>query len=174
MLFAPNDFLWDVAKASGLSVRSYGERGQNVITPKLATFTEIYEGWKSGKMNVSIKPRTFISGLKDIYHPEYPVFGGVVPDQYRADIFLKNFAAYEKNGDLPRLTILLLPNDHTNGTSPGLPTPRAAVADNDLALGRIVEAISKSRYWKESAIFVVEDDAQNGGIMWRVTGLWRS
>jgi hypothetical protein len=60
------------------------------------------------------------------------------------------------------LTILLLPNDHTNGTSPGLPTPRASVADNDLALGRIVEAISKSRSWKDSAIFVVEDDAQNG------------
>jgi hypothetical protein len=113
-------------------------------------------------MKVSIKPRTLIAGLKDIYHPEYPAFGGVVPDQYRADIFLKEFREYEENGNLPRLVIMLLPNDHTNGTSPGFPTPRSSVADNDLALGRVVEAISKSRYWKESAIFVVEDDAQNG------------
>jgi YVTN family beta-propeller protein len=162
MLYAPNDFLWDVAKAHGISVRSYGERGANTITPKSATFKEIYDGWKTGQMTVSIKPRTFIAGLKDIYHPDYPAFGGIVPDQLRADIFLKEFREFEKNGKLPRLTILLLPNDHTNGTSPGLPTPRASVADNDLALGRIVEAISKSRYWKESAIFVVEDDAQNG------------
>jgi YVTN family beta-propeller protein len=162
MLYAPNDFLWDNAKAHGVSVRSYGERGTNTITPASATFMDIYAGWKSGNMSVTIKPRTFIEGLKDIYQPDYPAFGGKVPDQYRADIFLRELRQFEENGNLPRLVILLLPNDHTNGTSPGLPTPRAAVADNDLALGRIVEAISKSRYWKESAIFVVEDDAQNG------------
>jgi YVTN family beta-propeller protein len=162
MLYAPNDFLWDNAKAQGVSVRSYGERGTNTFTPASATFMDFYEGWKSGDMKVSVKPKTFIPGLKDVYHPEYPAFGGKVPDQYRADIFLKEFREFEKNGNLPRLSILLLPNDHTNGTSPGLPTPRASVADNDLALGRIVEAISNSRYWKESAIFVVEDDAQNG------------
>jgi hypothetical protein len=85
-----------------------------------------------------------------------------VPDQYRVDVFLKEFREFEKNGALPRLVVLLLPDDHTSGTRPGLPTPRAQVADNDLALGRLVEAISKSRYWKESAIFVVEDDAQSG------------
>jgi YVTN family beta-propeller protein len=162
MLFAPNDFLWDVAKAHGISVRSYGERGVNTIVPASATFMDIYNGWKSGNMTVSIKPKTFIAGLKDVYHPEYPAFGGKIPDQYRADIFLREFRDFEKSGNLPRLTILLLPNDHTNGTSPDLPTPRASVADNDAALGRIVEAISRSRYWKESAIFVVEDDAQNG------------
>jgi YVTN family beta-propeller protein len=162
MLFAPNDFIWDVAKAHGISVRAYGERGVNAITPASATYMDIYNGWKSGQMNVSIKPHTYIAGLKDIYHAEYPAFGGKIPDQYRADIFLREFREFEKNGNLPRLTVLLLPNDHTNGTSPGLPTPRSSVADNDLALGRIVEAISKSRYWKESAIFVVEDDAQNG------------
>ena len=78
------------------------------------------------------------------------------------DEFLKEFGEFEKNGNLPRLVVLLLPQDHTNGTAPGYPTPRACVADNDLALGRVVEAISHSRYWKESAIFVTEDDAQNG------------
>jgi hypothetical protein len=117
---------------------------------------------RSGQMTVKIQPKTFIAGLKDVYHPEYPAFGGKIPDQYRADIFLREFREFEKNGNLPRLVIMLLPNDHTNGTSPGLPTPRASVADNDLALGRIVAAISRSRYWNESAIMVVEDDAQNG------------
>jgi hypothetical protein len=85
-----------------------------------------------------------------------------VPDQYRADIFLKEFAEFERNGNLPNLVLLLLYDDHTEGTSPDFPTPRAMVADNDLALGRIVEAISRSRYWKESAIFVTEDDSQDG------------
>ena len=162
MLFAPNEFLWDNARRHGLAVRSYGERGTNQISPANASFRDIYDGWRAGKMTVEIKPRTFIAGLKGVYHPSYPAFGGSIPDQVRADIFLAEFREFEKNGNLPRLSILLLPNDHTNGTSPGLPTPRAAVADNDLALGRIVEAISQSRYWRESAIFVVEDDAQNG------------
>ena len=63
---------------------------------------------------------------------------------------------------MPQLTILRLPNDHTSGTKAGTPTPTAYVADNDLALGRVVEAVSKSKFWKQTAIFVVEDDAQNG------------
>ncbi len=63
---------------------------------------------------------------------------------------------------MPRLTILRLPNDHTYGTRVGKPTPTALVADNDLALGRVVEAVSKSKFWKDTAIFVIEDDAQNG------------
>ena len=67
-----------------------------------------------------------------------------------------------RNGNLPQLSIIRLPNDHTAYTFPGMPTPRAMVADNDLALGRIVETISHSPYWKDSAIFVVEDDAQAG------------
>jgi len=162
MLSAPNDALWDNAKAHGISVRNYGERGTFTLTPPAATFADIFNGWKTGKMTVTIKARTSVEGLKDIYHPDYPGFGTIVPDQYRADVFLKEFHQFEQSGNLPRLCILLLPNNHTSGTSPGLQTPRAAVADNDLALGRIVEAISHSRYWKESAIFVVEDDAQNG------------
>ena len=103
-----------------------------------------------------------VLGLRDIYHPRYPGFNTKITDQWRAAEFLKEFAEFEKNGKLPRLVVMLLPQDHTNGTAPGYPTPRACVADNDLALGRIVEAISHSRYWKESAIFVTEDDAQNG------------
>lgn len=162
MLLGPTEAIYDNAKAHGLTVRSYGERGLNTITPPTATWTDIYNDWKNGTGHVSIVPQAVIVGLRDIYHPSYPAYEMRVPDQYRADIFLKDFAEFERNGTLPNLVIVLLPQDHTQGTSPGYPTPRATVADNDLALGRIVEAISKSRYWKESAIFVTEDDSQDG------------
>ncbi len=162
MLLGPTDAIYDNAKAHGRRVRSYGERGLNTFTPGDATWTDIYNDWKNGTHNVSIAPRAVIVGLRDIYHPSYPAFEMRVPDQYRADIFLKEFATVEKTGGLPDLVIILLPQDHTQGTSPGYPTPRATVADNDLALGRVVDAISHSRYWKDSAIFVTEDDSQDG------------
>ncbi|MEP7306158.1 MAG: bifunctional YncE family protein/alkaline phosphatase family protein [Acidobacteriota bacterium] len=162
MLLGPTDAIYDHAKARGLSVRAYGERGANTITPANATWTDIYNDWKFGTAKVSIAAQAIIVGLRDIYSPTYPAAESRVPDQYRAEIFLKEFAEYEKNGNLPNLVLILLYDDHTEGTSPGFPTPRAAVADNDLALGRIVEAISHSKYWKESAIFVTEDDSQDG------------
>ena len=162
MLLGPTDAIYDNAKAHGLKVRAYGERGANTITPANATWTDIYNDWKNGTNKVNIDARAIILGLRDVYHPKYPAAESRVPDQYRADIFLKEFADFDKNGGLPALNLLLLYDDHTEGTSPGFPTPRAAVADNDLALGRIVEAISKSRYWKNSVIFVTEDDSQDG------------
>jgi len=162
MLLGPTDAIYDHAKARGLTVRAYGERGANTITPANATWTDIYNDWKNGTSKVDIAAQAIIVGLRDVYHPRYPAAESRVPDQYRADIFLKEFAEFEKNGNLPNLVLLLLYDDHTEGTSPGFPTPRAAVADNDLALGRIVDAISHSRYWKDSAIFVTEDDSQDG------------
>ncbi len=162
MLLGPTDAIYDHAKAQGLSVRAYGERGANTITPSNATWTDIYNDWKLGTTKVNIAARAIIVGLRDVYHPTYPAAESRVPDQYRADIFLKEFHQFEQNGNLPNLVLILLYDDHTEGTSPGFPTPRAAVADNDLALGRIVEAISHSKYWKESAIFVTEDDSQDG------------
>jgi hypothetical protein len=85
-----------------------------------------------------------------------------VPDVYRAREFIKELGDFEAKGSLPNFMIMLLPNNHTSGTRPGMPTPRAMVADNDLALGRIVEAVSKSRFWPETVIFVTEDDPQAG------------
>jgi YVTN family beta-propeller protein len=90
------------------------------------------------------------------------------PDQFRADEFLNEFRGYVKarethhGKELPQFIILRLPDDHTAGTSPGMPTPSASVADNDLAVGRVVEAVSHSPYWDDTAIFILEDDAQNG------------
>ena len=84
------------------------------------------------------------------------------PDNKRVDRFIEELQRFEKEGSMPQMTILRLGNDHTYGTLKGKPTPTAMVAENDLALGRFVEAISKSKFWKETAIFVIEDDAQNG------------
>jgi YVTN family beta-propeller protein len=162
MLLGPTDAIYDNAKLHGISVRAYGERGANTFTPANATWTDVYNDWKNNTSNVTVDAQAIIRGLRDVYHPHYPAATEGVPDVYRANIFLKEFAEFDKNGQLPQLSILLLYADHTAGTAPGFPTPRAQVADNDLALGTIVEAISKSRYWKESAIFVTEDDSQDG------------
>ena len=85
-----------------------------------------------------------------------------VRDYLAADIYLKDLAQWEKSGEMPRFAIMALSEDHTQGTRPGAFTPQAAVASNDLGVGKIVEACSKSRFWKNMAIFIVEDDAQNG------------
>jgi YVTN family beta-propeller protein len=90
------------------------------------------------------------------------VEGGVVRDTDRVETFLEEFRDFEKNGNLPRFIVMSLGEDHTSGTRPGAFTPRACVASNDLALGRLVDAVSRSKYWPETAIFVIEDDAQNG------------
>ncbi len=87
---------------------------------------------------------------------------GRIRDTDNAETFIREFREFEKNGNLPRFMVMSLGEDHTTGTRPGTFTPRACVASNDLALGRIVEAVSHSKYWPEMAIFVIEDDAQNG------------
>jgi DNA-binding beta-propeller fold protein YncE len=101
--------------------------------------------------------------------PDYPNFRLEWPDQWRADEFLRELSGFveaRKRGDakheMPSLIVMQLPNDHTSGTKAEKPTPAAQVADNDLALGRIVEAVSNSPYWDDTAILVLEDDAQDG------------
>ena len=107
------------------------------------------------------------AALRDHFDPLYPDFETDYPDQLRADEFLREFDEFvkAKGGpakELPQFSLIYLPDDHTGGTRPGHPTPQASVADNDLALGRIVDAVSHSPYWDDTAIFVIEDDAQDG------------
>jgi hypothetical protein len=94
-------------------------------------------------------------------------------DLKRADRYISEFKRLEAADQMPRLQIVRLPNDHTHGATPLFPTPTAYVAENDLALGRIVEAVSHSKYWPQTAIFVVEDDSQNGSTTSMRTGRWR-
>ncbi len=136
----PNDgFLWTLAAKSGVSFRDYGEM---VAVP---------EGW----------PVTQREALADV-SPIYPAFDLKTLDQARADAWIAELQQFVKDGNMPQLEIMHLPNDHTAGGRPGLRTPRALVADNDLALGRIVEALSKSPYWRDTVMFVLEDDSQAG------------
>ncbi|MEQ1851258.1 MAG: bifunctional YncE family protein/alkaline phosphatase family protein [Chthoniobacteraceae bacterium] len=135
-------YLWDRAAAAGVSYRSYGE------------FTTSPTAKEPGKAKVK--------ALEGHFDPQFHTFDMDYPDVKRAARFVSEFERFEKEGGMPRLQIVRLPNDHTSGASPGKPTPVAHVADNDLALGMIVEAVSKSKLWATTAIFVVEDDAQNG------------
>jgi YVTN family beta-propeller protein len=162
LAYASTGFIWDNVLSHGLTFRNYGEFVNAVIKPENATFTEIYNDYleKTGKISISAKAN--IDQLAPYICPSYIGFPNTVSDQYRADVFIKELQEFEKNGDLPNFIILLLPNDHTSGTRPGMPVPQAAVADNDLALGRIVEAVSSGKFWKETCILVTEDDPQNG------------
>jgi YVTN family beta-propeller protein len=162
LAYASSGFLWDNALKHGKTFRDYGEFVLTSFEPANATWKDIYADWKNGTQKVKFINRTEVAPLSRWMCQQFPGFTGRVPDQVRADIFLKEFREFERNGNFPNLVMMLLPDDHTVGTSPGSPTPRATVADNDLALGRIVEAISKSRFWKDTVIFVVEDDAQGG------------
>ncbi|HZQ96504.1 MAG TPA: beta-propeller fold lactonase family protein [Candidatus Sulfotelmatobacter sp.] len=115
-----------------------------------------------------VKPTKAV--LRDHFDPLYPDFNTDYPDQLRADEFLNEFGAFVRareahegpEFELPSFVLLYLPDDHTGGTRPEKARPAANVADNDLALGRVVEAVSHSPYWDDTAIFVLEDDAQNG------------
>jgi DNA-binding beta-propeller fold protein YncE len=111
---------------------------------------------------IDIRATASIKTLEPHVCPTFIGFPYNVPDVYRAAEFIKELKGFERRGEMPSFCIMLLPNDHTAGTRPGRPTPEAAVADNDLALGRIVEAISHSRFWEDTCIFVVQDDPQNG------------
>jgi Phosphoesterase family len=106
--------------------------------------------------------RSEIPSLDRILVREYPGWTQEVPDVIKADIVIEHLKEWEAAGQMPHLTMLVLPNDHTQGTNAGWCAPAACVADNDLALGRLVDALSHSSFWKSMAILVVEDDAQNG------------
>ena len=135
-------YLWNLAQKKGRSLRVYGEFTAAFGTP----------------------PRNINSrrALQKVYCPDYPGFDLAIPDQRRADIWIEELKGFAAAGRMPELQIVHLPNDHTEGAAAGRPTPRAFVADNDLALGRMVEALSRSPFWKDTVLFVLEDDAQNG------------
>ena len=154
----PGGYLWDACVRKGVSVRSYGEfvHDPKPLVPRKSPPV-------AGEFRASAGPyAASVPGLEGRIAPLYPPFDLSIRDNHRIDIWLAEFREFEKSGELPALSIVRLGNDHTNYTAAGFPTPRAMIAENDLALGRLVEAISASRFWKDTAIFVLEDDAQNG------------
>lgn len=141
--YPASGYLWDRAAAAGVSYRSYGEFVQNSPRP-------------------GQPPRTRVKSLEGHFDPGYRAFDLGYSDLKRADRFIGELKKFEAAGDMPRLQIVRLGNDHTRGVSFGSLTPMAYLAQNDEAVGRVVQAVSHSRFWPETAIFIVEDDAQNG------------
>jgi hypothetical protein len=172
LAYLPSGFLWDNALHHGRSVRIYGEFAAKFSGPsaQFGTWSDwfndalILGGKRTGSLHVPIgtfQTQSDVPSVDSNLNRAYPPFNITIPDQYRTEIFLQEFRQFVSFGHLPDLTVMILPSDHNNGFTPGYPNPGAMVADNDLALGRIVDAISHSRFWRDSAIFVIEDDAQN-------------
>jgi len=168
LAYAPSGFIWDNVIAHGKTLRNYGEFAGPAVKwrdPKKKgepDFLACYRTWKGQTDEVIFASYPMIESIRPYQPTNYVGWEMSVPDQYRADFILRELRAYEASGEFPNLVIICLPNDHTSGTKKGMPTPAACVADNDLAFGRIVEAISQSRFWKETVIFAIEDDPQNG------------
>jgi phospholipase C len=134
--FPKDGFIWDYCQRAGVSYRSYGEF--------------IDEG------------KTNIKSLAGHFDQDYPSYDLSIPDMVRFERWQHDFDSLVSKDALPQLSTIRLPNDHTSGARVGAPTPRGMVAENDMALGKLIEHLSKSKVWKESAVFVLEDDAQNG------------
>jgi YVTN family beta-propeller protein len=143
LAYPKDGYLWDLCARHGISYRSYGEFVFNGATPADTV-------------------RAGIAGLIGHVAPHYLGYDTGYSDLDREKAWLAEFDRYDRDGGLPQLSIIRLPNDHTEGTCSGRPTPRAHVAENDLALGLMIERISHSRYWRESLVLVIEDDAANG------------
>ncbi len=139
----PGGYIWDNCLRHGITYRSYGEF---VFNGKTA----------------SDSMRAVMPSLEGHVAPWFAGWDLDISDMDRIAAWKKEFDAYEQSGDLPHFQVIRLPNDHTYGTARGKLSPRAYVAQNDLALGMVMEAISNSRFWSQSAVFVIEDDAQSG------------
>ena len=144
-------YLWDDAYKHGVSFRDYGE-GTPWNDP---------HNCHSGTVSSDLTHLQARFG--EHVDPRFPGWNLDCSDHaVREPEWEREFRAYERNGKLPGLEVVYLPNDHTQGTTPGTATPASYEADNDVAVGRLVDAVSHSRYWRSTAIFVVEDDAQDG------------
>lgn len=168
LAWASSGFIWDHALAHGKTLRNYGEwmhstsgwrdrRRRGAIT-----WSDFWQDHQTGAGLVELRSRPIIESLRPHSPTNTVGWDTKVPDVMRAAQFIRELKRFELEGGFPDLVILFLPNDHTAGTSAKYPTPGAMVADNDLALGQIVEALSQSRFWPETCLFAIEDDPQAG------------
>jgi len=168
LAYSPQGFIWDNCLAHGKSLRDYGEfttERKSWSEPARRgrmTFLDHYRDFVSGAHAIRFHSEPGIESLRPYLATNYVGWDLSLPDAQRADIFIAELKEFERAGHYPNFTIVCLPNDHTSGTSPDAPTPGAQVADNDLALGRMVEALSHSAFWPETCVFAIEDDPQGG------------
>jgi YVTN family beta-propeller protein len=168
LAYSPAGFIWNDAFAHGKTVCDFGEftsdqkqwkDSERKDEPK---FLDCYHDFLGGSNAITYSCEPDIEALRACIVTNTIGWDLDVPDVWRAAQFIKDLKQFETADNLPNLVILWLPNDHTSATKFGSPTPAAQVADNDLAVGQVAEAVSHSKYWKDTCIFAVEDDPQNG------------
>jgi YVTN family beta-propeller protein len=168
LAYSPEGFIWDDCLAHGKTVRDYGEftitrkKWRDKARKGSPKFLDAYNEFINGTATIEMHSDPGVETLRHCFVANYIGWDLSVPDVQRAATFIAELKAFETNGDLPNLILISLPNDHTSGTDPGSPTPAAQVADNDLAFGQIVDALSHSRFWPETCIVGIEDDPQSG------------
>ncbi|MEY4385956.1 MAG: hypothetical protein RLY20_1239 [Verrucomicrobiota bacterium] len=166
--YSPAGFIWDNVLAHGKSLRNFGEftfarkEWRDPAKKQPVKFADAWRDFVAGGNAIRYWSEPAIESLRAATVTDTVGWESSVPDVWRARRFIQDLLEGEAKGAFPAFTIIYLPNDHTRGTSAGYPTPAASVADNDLAIGQIIEALSKSKFWPETVVFAIEDDPQNG------------
>jgi YVTN family beta-propeller protein len=172
LTYSSGGFLWEAAQAKGQKVQVFGEYAPAPSDSVPAVRAKLMAQYRDSQprdpsffrraLGKMYNTHSEIPSLDRVLVREYPGWTQEVPDVVKADVFLQHLGDWEARKAMPNLVMVILPNDHTIGTSAGWCTPKSCVADNDLALGRMVDGLSHSSFWKSMAILVVEDDAQDG------------
>jgi YVTN family beta-propeller protein len=168
LAYSPAGFIWDDVVAHGKTLRDFGEYTTDVrrwIEPGRKgspSYLDVYQDMVQGTHKIVVWSQPSIESVRPFMDTNAVGFDLNVPDVYRANEFKAAIQKYEEQGRLPDFMIMWLSSDHTSGTRPGTPTPAALVADNDLAVGKILDTISHSAFWKDTCLFAIEDDPQSG------------
>ncbi|MCP4259998.1 MAG: bifunctional YncE family protein/alkaline phosphatase family protein [Planctomycetes bacterium] len=166
--WSSSGFIWDNALAHGKWFRNYGEwmvsesGWKDKSRRRGPQWIDYWNDFQNGTGLTQLRCRPAIESLRLHSLLDTDGYNLKVPDVMRAAAFIKELKAFEVKGEFPDLVLLFLPNDHTGGAKERYPTPGAQIADNDLALGMVVEAISRSKFWPETCLFAIEDDPQAG------------
>jgi hypothetical protein len=172
LVYSSGGFLWEAALSKGKTVSVFGEYAPAASDSIPSVRQTLMAEWQNAQQRGSAyfrdllraryNTKSDIPSLDRVLVREYPGWTQEVPDVVKAQLLVEHLREWEAKKEMPDLVMMILPSDHTVGTSPGWCTPKACVADNDHALGLIVDALTHSSFWKDMAIFVIEDDAQNG------------
>lgn len=154
--------VWDAVLGAKRTFHNFGEYDYATPVPANATFKQIFDDFTQGKNTIRFTQNVGLKTLRSFTQADYPGWNMRIPDVLRASRFLAQLKKWESEGKMPNFTFLYLPQDHGSGSSAGMPTPAAHMADNDLALGRVVEGLSRSKFWAKTVVFVIEDDPQDG------------
>jgi hypothetical protein len=172
LAYSAGGFLWEAAQSKGKTVSVFGEYAPAPMSDSASVRESLLAQYRDSQPHNPAYFRALLAKRFNTHSPipsldrllvrEYPGWTEEIPDVVKADVLLEHLREWAAAGKMPNLVMLILPSDHTQGTSPGWCAPKACVADNDLALGRMVEGLSRSSFWKKMAILIVEDDAQDG------------